>query len=329
MHCQLTTPRTAISEARKDGICAAIQRARDQGRSIHLSVDKDGLLDISDIAAVTPLSADDYTTETLEQLLEQKALTRITANGCRSDLVEEKLGTRQKAIIALGLARCLMEFFDADVELASHSWKPESVHFLRSTRRHGRDRILYISLRSLASDSLTNTFNQSVGAIGPGNPMLLSFARLLLEIESGEKIPIQIHAESKANLATWGEMCGIVERFEREGGGNYLRAVEGCLYLHMALRNTQKEETKLQLAERLRKAIHDQIVRNLEVNENPQSTKRKRQDAISELPLSKKLTIGAPPPTAYHNPIQPPTTKKSSPTTRHDFEIAIVCALPR
>ncbi|KAL3439907.1 hypothetical protein BJX65DRAFT_300814 [Aspergillus insuetus] len=319
----------AINEARKDGICAAISRARDQGRSIHLSVDKDGLLDISDIAPVTPLSAADYTTETLEQLLEHKALTRITANDCRSDLVEEKLGTRQKAILALGLARCLMEFFDADVELASHSWKPESVHFLRSPRRHGRDRILYISLRPLASDSLANTISHSVGAIGPGNPILLSFARLLLEIESGEKIPIQIHTESKANLATWGEMCGIVERFEREGGGNYLRAVEGCLYLHMALRNSQEEETELPFADRLRKAIHDQIVRNLEVNVDPQSTKRKRQDLVSELPLAKKLSIAALPPTADHNSNRPPITKKSSPTNRNDFEIAVVCALPR
>jgi hypothetical protein len=151
-----------------------------------------------------------------------------------------------------------------------------------------------------------------------------------LEIESGEKIPIQIHAESKANLATWGEMCGIVERFERERGGNYLRAVEGCLYLHMALRNTQKDETELPLSERLRKAIHDQIVRNLEVNENPQSTKRKRQDAVSELPLAKKLSIAAPPPaTAHLNPTQALITKKGSSTPRNDFEIAIVCALPR
>ncbi|KAL2843465.1 hypothetical protein BJX68DRAFT_270196 [Aspergillus pseudodeflectus] len=328
-HAKCSPAQAAVSEARKEGLCAAIQRAKDQGRSIHLFVDKDGLLDISDISPATPLSPTDYATETLEQLLDQKALTRITANDYRSGLLDTKLGAREKAILALGLARCLLEFFDADIELASHSWKAESVFFLRPTQGLKRERILYISLRPLGASSCAGRPTQSYGSIGPGNPILLSFAKLLLEIENGERISMEIHSESRENISLWREMCDIVERVEREGGGNYLKAVEGCLYLHMALRKSKNEQDDLPLADRLRRAIYDQIVRNLEVNVNPQTTKRKRRDSVSELPLSKKLSFASPELRSRYTPVQDPQPRQNGPAGRDDFEVAIVCALPR
>ncbi|KAL2824365.1 hypothetical protein BDW59DRAFT_147550 [Aspergillus cavernicola] len=322
----------AINEARKDGICAAIQRAKDQGRSIYLFVDREGLFDISDTMPTTTLSPAHLTTETLEELLDQKALTRITPGDYLTGSVEEKLSSREKAILALALARCLMEFFDADIELAFHSWNPESVYFLRSSRGHGHDRVLYISLRPLEKSSLGVKLAKSaksIGSFGPGNPILLSFARLLLEIENGEKMAMDIHPESRANLPTWGEMCDIVERVEGEGGGNYLRAVEGCLYLHIALRKLQSEATDLPPSDILRKTIYEQIVRNLEVNLNPQVSKRKRRNSVSELPLAKKLSLASPTPDSDTDlPPATPSTKRNCPTCREDFEVAIVCALP-
>ncbi|KAJ0419565.1 hypothetical protein BJY00DRAFT_324312 [Aspergillus carlsbadensis] len=328
-HAKCSPAQATMDKARKDGICAAIQRAKDQGRSIHLFVDKDGLLDISDISPATPLSPTDYTTETLEQLLDQKALTRITANDYRSGSLETKLSAREKAILALGLARCLLEFFDADIELASHSWKAESVFFLRPTQGLGRDRILYISLRPQGPFSQTGRPAQPLGAIGPGNPILLSFAKLLLEIENGERISMEIQSESRENISLWGEMCDIVERVERDGGGNYLKAVEGCLYLHMALRKGQDDLGDLPLGDRLKRAIYDQIVRNLEVNVNPQTTKRKRRDSVSELPLSKKLSFASPELRPCYTSVRDPQPRQNGPTGRDDFEVAIVCALPR
>ncbi|KAL4734587.1 hypothetical protein BDV11DRAFT_197964 [Aspergillus similis] len=318
----------AIGEARVDGICAAIQRARDQRRSIHLFVYKDGLFDISDTMPTTPLSAAHYTIETLQQLLDKKALTRITPGDYLLGHVEEKLSSREKAVLALGLARCLLEFFDADVDLASHSWKPEYVFFLRPKQGHGRDRILYISLKPIETDLAGTKSTQPNGAVGPGNPVLLSFARLLLEIENGEMIPMEIHPQSQANILTWAEMCDVVERVERDGGGNYLRAVEGCLYLHMALRKFQTKAADLPLSECLRKTIYDQIVRNLEVHVNPQSFKRKRRDSVSDLPISKKLSFSSPTPDSNVNLAKLPATRQHRPTSRDDFEIAIVCALP-
>ncbi|KAL2835584.1 hypothetical protein BJY01DRAFT_259136 [Aspergillus pseudoustus] len=327
-HAQCGPVQTELYQGRKDGICAAIQRARDQDRSIHLLVDKDGLSDISETRPAKHLSAADYTSETLQDLFNQNALTRITANDYRSGQLERKMSSREKAILALDLARCLLEFFDADIEHASHCWKPESVFFLRPSQGHSRPRILYISLRPCGGASLVEGSIRSVGAIGPGNPILLSFARLLLEIENGERIPMEIHADSRENLYTWGEMCDIVERVERERGSNYLRAVEGCLYLHMAVRKFQHNSDHMSLNDHLRRAIYDQVVRNLEVDVNPQDTKRKRRDSVSELPLSKKLSIASPAPEPYGSPAQTPSSRENHPDDRNDFEIAIVCALP-
>jgi nucleoside phosphorylase len=320
--------RVAINEARSDGICAAIQRAKTQGRSLYLVVDKKGLFDISDKMPSTPLSLAHLTSETLQDLLDQKALTRITPRDCFTGSAKNKLSSREKDILALGLARCLMEFFDANIELALHSWRPECVYFLRSTRGHARDRILYISLKPLGPASSEESPVQSASPVGPGNPVLLSFARLLLEIENGENIALEVKPDRRANLPSWGEMCDIVERIESEGGGNYLQAVKGCLYLHIALRKIQNEAVDLSLSDLLRKTIYEQIVHRLEANVNPEKYKRKRRDSVTEIPLAKKLSLAPPAPSSTPNPIQVHPEKRNHPTDRKDFEIAIVCALP-
>ncbi|KAL2808195.1 hypothetical protein BJX63DRAFT_424829 [Aspergillus granulosus] len=318
----------AIDEARKDGICAAIQRAKEQGRSIYLFVDKNGLFDISDTMPSTPLSLAHFTSETLQDLLDQKALTRITPGDYLTRAAEKKLSSREKDIIALGLARCLMEFFDADIELASHGWKPESVFFLRCSRGYNRDRILYISLKPLGPTPYEHNPVRSASGVRPGNPILLSFAKLLLEIDNGEKMALEVKPESRDNLPTWGEMCDIVECVEKEGGGNYLQAVEGCLYLHIALRQLQKEAVGIPLSDILRKTIYEQVVRKLEAKVNPQSSMRKRRDYVSEIPIAKKLSLAPHVSSASASPVQAPPTKPSRPTSRYGFEIAVVCAIP-
>lgn len=326
----LTGSRAPTVEAWNDGICAAIQRARTHGRNmIYLSVDRNGLLDISDTMPAKPPPSGPLATETLGELLEQKALTPITPEDRLRRRVDKKMCSREKAILALSLARCLLEFFDADTELVAHSWKPDSIYFLRSSKGPGSERVLYISLRPLELSTSEPKPAQPVEAIGPGSPTLLSFARLLLEIESGEKMGMDIHLDSRANLLTWGEMCDVVEQVQREGGGNYLRAVEGCLYLHMAVRRLRKETPDSTLSELLRKAIYEQIVCNLEVQANPQSTKRKRRDSVSELQMTKKLLLD--PPASYTNgtytAARPTRCSSDPPRCRDDFEIAIACAL--
>ncbi|KAJ5813586.1 uncharacterized protein N7503_000336 [Penicillium pulvis] len=275
-------------------------------------------------------SLDRFTAESLGELLDQKVFSRITPRDYLEGATKEKFGSREKAVLALALARCLMDFFDEDLELASYSWKPESIYFLRSSDTNASSRVPYISLRPKASSS--PKYPDLLKAVGPGNPIFLSFARLLLEIDNGEQIPMDIHPESKANVSNWGEMCAYVNVAERDGSSSYLKAVEGCLYLHMALPRSQ-DQTITSAGEVLRKVIYDQIVRNLELMVNPQISKRKRRDSVSDLPLAKKLSISSPPHVNSQEvlpcrAINPPGKKYVRPASRDDFGIAIVCALP-
>ncbi|KAJ5613935.1 hypothetical protein N7528_007589 [Penicillium herquei] len=192
-----------IDKTLKDGLCDAIQRARQRGIILCLFVDQGGLFDISDKMPPIMSALHGFSSESLGELLDQKAFIRMTPRDYLKGIVTEKFDSREKATLALSLARCLMEFFNEDLELASYSWKPESIYFLRSTAAHGSSRDPYISLRPKFS-SASNPDLPVLKTIRPGNPILLSFARLLLEIDSGEKIPITIHAESRANVSTWG-----------------------------------------------------------------------------------------------------------------------------
>lgn len=315
--------------AEKNNICTVIQRARGRGRKLYASVDQRGLFDISDKLPPKLSSLDMFSAESLGELLDRKLFSRITPRDYLADATKEKFGSREKALLALALARCLMDFFDEDLELASYSWKPESIYFLRSSGTHSSSRVPYISLKPKVAGPKTPDL---LKAVGPGNPVFLSFARLLLEIDNGEQIPMEIHPESKANLSNWGEMCAYVNVAEREGSSSYLKAVEGCLYLHMALPKPH-DQTTASAGEVLRQVIYDQIVRNLELIINPQQLKRKRQDSVSTLPLAKKLSISSSPDIDSREvlpcrAINPSVKKRVRPASRDEFEIAIVCALP-
>ncbi|KAJ5279984.1 hypothetical protein N7478_005356 [Penicillium angulare] len=273
-----------------------------------------------------PSTSIQTTSETLEELLNQKALTRITTSDYKARTAVKKLSSREKSILALGLAKCLLEFFDDDMELASHSWKPESIYFLKSAQSQHQDRTLYISLRPSAQ---RGGFPERLGAFGLGDPVLLSFAKLLLEIDTGERITKEIHPDNAANLPVWAWMCGFVAKVEKNEASNYLRAVQGCLYLHVALRRAQDQSDESNGGSIMRQTIYEEIVRNLEIMADPQSSKRKRRDSVSELPLSKKLSIATP---ASNTGTQlrvshPPNVQLIRPTCRDDFEVAIVCAL--
>ncbi|KAL3474043.1 nucleoside phosphorylase domain-containing protein [Aspergillus californicus] len=313
--------RVKVNPNERNTLCTAIQQAQASGKILHIVVDQQGLFDITDKMPAVMSSVDKLSVETLAQLLDRKVFTRITARDYLLGTAKEKFSSREKALLALSLARCLVDFFDQD--LGSHSWKPESLYFLRRSGTHASDRALYISLKPPGPGTEVSA---SFGGVGPGNPVLLAFAKLLLEIDSGDTIPIEIQPESKGNLSKWAEMCDFVSVAEREGSGNYLKAVEGCLYLHMALPNFLDEEGAPATDQILRKAIYEQVVRNLELMAKPETAKRKRHDLISDLPISKKLSLA---PSVDQRPsVVLPAQKPVRPSTRDEFEVAIVCALP-
>lgn len=120
---------------------------------------------------------------------------------------------------------------------------------------------------------------------------------------------------------------------EREESRSYLHAAKGCLYLHMTLQKFQDQATDITATNLLQKAIYEEIVRNLELVVNPQSSEQKRGESISGLPVTKKLSISSQ--TDHdsrqilpYRAIKPPAGKTSRPTSRDEFRLAILCVLP-
>jgi len=217
----------------------------------------------------------------LDKLLREKLFSQMTIQDFDTEALKKKVGLTEKAEIALMLARCLSEFVDGDIDLAAHSWNPGNLYFVSySTESSSRWGDLYVALRPARrcrpeTEDLLSEF-------GPGNPTLLSFARLLLEIEFGEEMNMPIQSEMKENLESWAKLVQIVQvKKDRGESSQYLEAVEGCLNLCKNLPRPRDRPKGADAKKVLRKAIYEQVIRKLEVLANPRIAKRKREDSVS------------------------------------------------
>lgn len=206
-------------------------------------------------------------------------------------LAIERFDHREKTALALALARCLMIFFDKSLERVVCNWNAESIFIMRSASSHGEPPWWHILVRSNPHSFKYPSIHDKVG---PGNPVLLSFAKLLLEIVNGEKIKLDVDPQNMINnIGNWAQMCGYVEEARQDRNSFYLQAVQGCLYLHMHLQRGHDQQTTLS-GTAMREVIYEQIVRNLEKELHPEGLKRKRRNSSPEPPQSKKVYVAEP-----------------------------------
>jgi hypothetical protein len=207
---------------------------------------------------------------------------------------QRRAGSKEKAEIALMLATCLLEFFADNIELAAYSWDPENIFFVNSSTTSYKSRgDIYVSLKptpfETKSVDLLNDFRA-------GNPTMLSFARLLLEIETGERMQIQIYPETQKNIKSWAYLCSLVQMKKDNGESvQYLEAVEGCLHLCNSMPKLEDRATGSDARKVLRKAIYEKVVRALkevvqalEEVANSHNSKRKRGNSAADHPQAKK-----------------------------------------
>lgn len=185
-----------------------------------------------------------------------------------------------------------MVFFDRSLERASCNWSAENIFFMRSSQPYGELPRWHILVGSQPSSFNYPNFLHKVV---PGNPVLLSFAKLLLEIINGETIPLDIDSQNiNKNIGNWAQMCSYVEEARQDGNSFYLQAVQGCLYLHMHLHKDDSLQAINSSGAAMREVIYEQIVRNLEKELNPDGLKRKRRGSFSERPNLKRLHTDEP-----------------------------------
>lgn len=313
------------------------------GRLLFLSVGQNGaLLDVSYQMPLVRHSPEDLASKSLGQLLDEKIFSPIDVEDYQMRTVKRKFNYQDKALVALGLGWCLMDFVDEEVDLARHSWNSDSIYFFGDPTSYRTPEALHVSFQQSEHQDVNR--DDPLDISKPGNPILLSFARLLLEIYRGRKIQMAINPESRANLQHWFDLVAFLAEADPLGNDHYIKAVDGCLSLYSTLRQlrvAQDEMITRPPAEILRRILYQEVVKNLQLAARPQyavnPTKRKRQSSGSEVPSGKRPSTV--PQSSTRLPsmdIIPNGTSSSSaaeaettnrPRSREDFEIAIICAL--
>ncbi|KAK6348439.1 hypothetical protein TWF718_006233 [Orbilia javanica] len=188
----------------------------------------------------------------LEGLLRRGFFRKPTAGGAFSP--------GDKAILALSLARCLLHLFQSP--WIERPWTAESVQFLhRSTPTEVLDvHHPYISSSLSPNKGVEHMEPKAVKY----QRIMLSFARLLLEIEMGETIAVDF--SMSADLADVKNALLDVLESQEEPQGPYHQAIEGCLKFKALLTSTQKREPKAHPDFQIRKVIYTNVIEHLEQN---------------------------------------------------------------
>ncbi|KAL8377826.1 hypothetical protein RB595_008486 [Gaeumannomyces hyphopodioides] len=286
----------ALDVERRD-MCSAIERAKRKRRKLHLFVNQElGLLDVSDKIPPVQSATCGLEVKSLSDLLRDKFF-QVKVKDLLHGTADGKFGSHKKAVLALSLAQCLMDFIDEELELASYSWNPKHIFFLYPKGTTASNGTLCISLRPKMArqQTLVAPTANLIDFICPGNPVLLSFARLLLEIHDGDELSLDIGQDNtKPSLAAWAQMCSALAK--AESTGHFFNAVHGCLYLHLYLPKGGKPSAFPAAAGVLRRVLYENIVRYLELMVDPDSAKRKRDvDDMADLPDPKKVPVSPPP----------------------------------
>ncbi|KAL8296015.1 hypothetical protein RB600_001482 [Gaeumannomyces tritici] len=184
-----------------------------------------------------------------------------------------------KAVLALSLGRCLVHLVQGP--WLRRPWTGKDIQFLG---RHDdvRDAWHPYVICPVAGDTANKDFDPADFDPADLVPLLLSFARLLVELETGERVL------ADPALPTFEDDIVAIQEDNIDGRGreDYIRAIEGCFKVKAALHQSIKRERDPTVHQRLRylvrKTIYDGIVSHLERNFN-QIARRDRAVILREV----------------------------------------------
>ncbi|KAN0066705.1 hypothetical protein V8E54_015175 [Elaphomyces granulatus] len=224
-----------------ENLCMDLQTWK-EGSLFQILHEHQGLFSIHDLIPPSYLSGAPI--HSLDHLLETGAFLRTDhENFRRSNL----FNPRQKKALALKLAHCLMDFFDSNY--ASPTWDIGKVFLVTPPGSRTQDGLLYVGFTT------KNASSPDYYTFGFGDPVMLAFAKLLLEIEEGKKIDL---GQCSSNTEQWGRLCERAFFAERAGSGLYAEAIKACLYFHLYLPKDGDPKDALQ------NVVRERIVSQLE-----------------------------------------------------------------
>jgi nucleoside phosphorylase len=275
-------------------------------------------------------------------------------NAILKGLSSSRFSTAEKQALSVKLGFCLMDFFDAEVD-------SNRIYFLDSTRKGSPP---YLAFKS----RLPVTPNPYNFRMGHPHPVLLSFAKLLLEIYCGQSIDLDITSDDRQIRDVWTQLLDIVETLERERQDSQLQAIRGCLLVHQDIAKAlgNRDIDVKEAEKKIRRKLYKEVVSKLQqgLAESTPREKRRRSESPSPSPSERFDNHKATAPSRtsrwsdapeFDLPQRkrqrpdfmsnfPEETEHSShtmsggsisayvkmtpPKSRDEFEVAIVCALP-
>ncbi|KAL7958815.1 hypothetical protein V8C34DRAFT_281795 [Trichoderma compactum] len=241
---------TSIS--RIPDICTDIRQHTGQGKALMLLIKKYGIFG----AWANPTSSgpDPSSKESLDQLIEKGAFKPLDLHALIHGASQEKFSTKDKRALAVKLGFCLMDFFDADIT-------SKRIYFLNASKPGPREGLPYLAFGSkLPAAADPYSFRM-------GHPALLSFAKLLLEIDFGQSIDLEISPYNSQNQATWAKLVSYVDRLEEDRRDSYLEAIRACLHVHrkIAEKLRSRDLDSKGADSRIRKILYKEVVHKLEL----------------------------------------------------------------
>lgn len=179
---------------------------------------------------------------------------------------------REKRALAMQLGYCLMDFFD-------HNLTPDAIGFFSQDTDEGQTYGPYLSFSSTPPPPSLRIFEL-------GHPVLLSFAKLLLEIDCGATVKTSLTLQHTENAQGWFDLTRCVDSLEKERNDSYLQAIRGCLNVHhqIAIKIQGKPSSQEDDDLVIRNAIYRHIVRKLELGLEECTPRRADKRARSESP---------------------------------------------
>ncbi|KAK3363888.1 hypothetical protein B0T25DRAFT_528662 [Lasiosphaeria hispida] len=244
------------------------------------------------------------------------------------------IGPKQKNALALKMAHCLNQFL-----LRTKPIRPnwDSKRILLKHPPGSEEN--YFSPVYMPFTRLSEGLQTTAQSIYAGEPNLLAFSKLLLEIKMGKEIDL---SQYEGPTAKWAQLCVHAHQLDAEGGGLYAEAINCALFLSDRGRPQAGEDPTFAL----QRAMRDGILSQLAMATNPPSalgTKRRRSGSDSRTDYDSGIEVRP-----FQEPKSPTNLTKrprtmnsqnmngaSRPTTQHShkrvsiFRAREVTLLPR
>lgn len=196
-------------------------------------------------------------------------------NAVLNGLSITRFSTIEKRALAVKLGFCLMDFFDAEVD-------SKHIYFLDSTRKESPPYLAFKSKLPVTPDPYNFR-------LGHPHPVLLSFAKLLLEIYCGQAINLDISSDDRQIQDAWTKLLDVVETLERDEQDSHLQAIRGCLLVHQEIAKAIGfRDIEAEVAEKkIRRKLYKEVVYKLQLGLAESTPRMKRRRSESPPPSTR------------------------------------------